>query len=384
MNQPPLVSILIDNYNYGRFLGQAIESALRQTYSPVEVIVVDDGSTDDSRAVLSRYAGRVTAVLKENGGQASAFNAGFARSHGEVVIFLDSDDSLCPGIAADVVAVFEADPEVVKVQFRLEVVDANGAATGLAQPPWRQPMPRGDLRRQLRSFPDDIAWQPTSGNAFAARVLRQVLPMPEEIYRICADYYLANLPPLFGTVASLESVGGFYRVHASNRHHTATLNLDQTRRIIIQTCDTHRCLKVAADSLGLPGFPSDATAVPAVSFFAHRIISRKLDPERHPIPGDNPWSLGLSGAWAAFGRFDLSWFARLLRAAWFAAVVVAPRPMVGWLAQKFLFPAARSSSARSQLPLAIKGRWTTGSKTAGGTVSSGGTISSGAPVNNDS
>jgi glycosyltransferase involved in cell wall biosynthesis len=344
MNQPLLVSIIIDNYNYGRFLSQAIESAVRQSYSPVEVIVVDDGSTDDSRAVISRYEGLVTPVLKENGGQASAFNAGFARSQGEVVIFLDSDDSLCPGVVEDVMAVFEADLDVVKVQYRLEVVDANGDATGRAQPPWNKRMPSGDMRRELRSFPDDIAWQPTSGNAFSARVLRQLLPMPEEIYRICADYYLANLPPLFGTVASLESVGGFYRVHESNLHHMTTLNLDQTRRIITQTCDTHRCLKLAADALGLQGFPADATDVLAVSFLAHRIISRKLDPDRHPIRGDNPWSLGLSGARAAFGRFDLSWFARLLRAAWFAAVVLAPRPMVGWLAQKFLYPAARLSS----------------------------------------
>src|SRR5690242_15345928 len=82
-NAPLLVSIIIDNYNYGQYLQAAIESALGQTYHNIEVVVVDDGSTDDSREVIGRYDGRITAVLKENGGQASALNAGFVRSHGQ-------------------------------------------------------------------------------------------------------------------------------------------------------------------------------------------------------------------------------------------------------------------------------------------------------------
>src|SRR5436853_5073279 len=96
MANQPLASIVISSYNYGRYLPAAIDSALAQTYAPREVIVVDDGSTDDSRAVIARYGGEVTAVLKENGGQASAFNAGLRASRGEVVCFLDSDDVLLP------------------------------------------------------------------------------------------------------------------------------------------------------------------------------------------------------------------------------------------------------------------------------------------------
>src|SRR3954451_20463787 len=92
----PLVSIVIDNYNYARFLPEAIESALAQTYPDTEVIVVDDGSTDDSREIIASYGSRVRPVLKTNGGQASAFNAGFAASRGDVVLFLDSDDTLFP------------------------------------------------------------------------------------------------------------------------------------------------------------------------------------------------------------------------------------------------------------------------------------------------
>src|SRR5687768_5094018 len=99
----PLVSIIIDNFNYGRFLAEAIDSALAQTHGETEVIVVDDGSTDDSRAIIARYGERVRSVLKENGGQASALNAGYRISRGEVVLFLDSDDVLFPGALANAV-----------------------------------------------------------------------------------------------------------------------------------------------------------------------------------------------------------------------------------------------------------------------------------------
>ena len=335
MNPSPLVSIIIDNYNYGRYVGEATRSALCQTYTPVEVIVVDDGSNDDSRAVIAAFGDQVTPVFKANGGQASAFNAGFAACHGEIVFFLDADDRLEPEIVQRMVAEFVALPTLSKVQFRLAMTDAAGYLTGQVQPPWHKPMPNGDVLPALRRFPDDICWQPTSGNAFAARVLRQILPMPEASFRLCADYYLANLPPLFGPVASLEAVGGHYRLHGANRHYTAQLNLAQTRRIIQQTCALHHCLKDTADRLGLAGFPTETTATLAVTFLAHRLISQRLDPAQHPIPGDNALQLGWRGIRAALGPFDLAWPARGARVAWFAVTALAPRRLVGWLAQRF-------------------------------------------------
>src|SRR5437764_1069566 len=90
----PDVSVIINNYNYGRFLAEAIESALSQTLPATEVIVVDDGSTDNSPEVIGRYEGRIRSIMKSNGGQASALNAGFGASSGDVVIFLDADDVL--------------------------------------------------------------------------------------------------------------------------------------------------------------------------------------------------------------------------------------------------------------------------------------------------
>ena len=103
MKQLPKVSIVINNYNYGRFLADAIDSALTQTHPQLEVIVVDDGSTDNSREVIARYGDRIRPILKPNGGQASAMNAGVAASTGDIIFFLDSDDMLLPEAAETVV-----------------------------------------------------------------------------------------------------------------------------------------------------------------------------------------------------------------------------------------------------------------------------------------
>jgi glycosyltransferase involved in cell wall biosynthesis len=247
MSQEPLVSIIINNYNYQQFLGDAIDSALRQTYPRVEVIVVDDGSTDNSSEVIAGYGDRVIPVLKENGGQASAFNAGFAQSQGSIIIFLDSDDSLLPQTAERVAAILQANPNVAKVQYRLEIIDGRGVRTGVVKPPDPRRMLSGDLQRHVLQFSDDIPWLPTSGNAFPADVLRRIFPVPEHVYRICADYYVSNLTALLGKVVSLEEVAGYYRVHTRNSHHTPGVNLDQTRQIIMLTCKTHEYIKKFAE-----------------------------------------------------------------------------------------------------------------------------------------
>ena len=91
----PLVSILVSNYNYARYIGDALQSALGQTYANIELIVCDDGSTDDSVQVIEQYErkdARLRFIRKANGGQGSGFNAAFAASRGEIIALLDSDD----------------------------------------------------------------------------------------------------------------------------------------------------------------------------------------------------------------------------------------------------------------------------------------------------
>jgi glycosyltransferase involved in cell wall biosynthesis len=82
----PLVSIIINNYNYEHYLAHAINSALQQSFSEVEIIVVDDGSTDQSRDVICSFGDAIKPIFKSNGGQASTLNAGFKQACGEIVI----------------------------------------------------------------------------------------------------------------------------------------------------------------------------------------------------------------------------------------------------------------------------------------------------------
>lgn len=105
----PLVSVIIPNCNYGNFVASAIESVLGQTYGNCEAIVVDDGSSDSSCAVMASYSGRIAAIVKKNGGPSSARNAGIRLARGELLLFLDSDDMLFPSAVEELVNAYLVD-----------------------------------------------------------------------------------------------------------------------------------------------------------------------------------------------------------------------------------------------------------------------------------
>jgi glycosyltransferase involved in cell wall biosynthesis len=122
MKNSPLVSIIIPCYNHARFLSEAIESALAQNYEPVEVIVIEDGSTDDSAHVAGTFKDRgIRVVSKENAGLSEARNMGAKEAKGKYLIFLDADDRLEPSYASETVALLEQDPSLafVYTQMRL-------------------------------------------------------------------------------------------------------------------------------------------------------------------------------------------------------------------------------------------------------------------------
>jgi hypothetical protein len=343
MAATPLVSIIIDNYNYGRFVAAAIESALRQTYTPCEVLVVDDGSTDDSRTVITAAGARVTPIFKPNGGQASAFNAGFAQSHGTIVLFLDADDLLHPDIVAHVVGAFRANPLLVRVQYRMAVVDGQGRRTGRTKPSWDQPLPDGDLRSYVLAAPFDLTWMATSGNAFAATALRRILPIPEAAFPILADFYLVHLTSLLGAVKSLDEIGACYRVHGANQYEPATAGLDlvHLRQTLTYAAPTHTAIKGLADELHLAGRPRRADDLFAVSLLAARLISLKLDPAQHPFPRDRVGRIVWRGIRAGARRRDVHLPLKAILILWFLVMGPAPRPLARHLGAKFMYPETR-------------------------------------------
>ena len=211
----PFVSVIINNYNYEHFVGAAISSALHQTYDRIEVIVVDDGSSDDSRAVIEGYGKDVLTVFKANGGQASAFNAGFARSSGEVVCFLDADDLFLPNKVEKIVDAY-ADLATEWCFHPLQWVDAR--ARPIPGPPnSRYSTGRYDFRNHYMGGKPVFWAPPTSGLTFKRPLLEKLLPMPLHI-RITSDNYLTFSTPAFAPGFYISECLSLQRIHVANAY----------------------------------------------------------------------------------------------------------------------------------------------------------------------
>jgi glycosyltransferase involved in cell wall biosynthesis len=336
----PRLSILINNFNYARYLPQAIDSALAQTYQPTQVIVVDDGSTDDSRAIIEQYRDRITPALKSNGGQASAMNAGFLLAEGDIVIFLDADDTLLPETAGRVAQAFRSRPHLARIQYRVEIMDEGGRPTGTVVPPPYLSMPSGDLRRALRRL-SNYAWAPTSGHAFSAWSLRSILPIPEAEFRLFADYYLLRANSLAGPIQSLDMVGAYYRSHGGNRYHASRLDLKQIQGYVRLVEASHPHLRRVAAGQGLRGYPERVSDLVDAFFLAQCLVLRRLGRNLDPLPGQRTPRLVARGAQAALSRPDATPLVRLLGGVWFPMMWLAPPPIAARLAELFLYPEAR-------------------------------------------
>lgn len=111
MASPPLVSVIVPNYNYGRVLGQCLRAVQAQTYAPLEIVLVDDRSTDDSVAVAESLGVEVIST-PVNSGVSAARNLGAEHANGDILVFVDSDVALAPDAVASAVAILSADPRV--------------------------------------------------------------------------------------------------------------------------------------------------------------------------------------------------------------------------------------------------------------------------------
>lgn len=221
------LSVLINNYNYAAYLGAAIESVLAQEYPDKEIIVVDDGSTDGSRDILAGYGASIIPVLKENGGQASCFNAGFARATGEVLLLLDSDDAFLPGKLRHVAEMLERQDagwcfdRVCTVQGGS--IDKPIAARHV------------DYRKSMRggSFPDLEV--PTSGLSFRREILSKILPMPVAQDVVLSDNYLKFSAAYLAPGLVVETPLTFQRLHETNRYTGADRSNQLRARIMVRT-----------------------------------------------------------------------------------------------------------------------------------------------------
>jgi glycosyltransferase involved in cell wall biosynthesis/SAM-dependent methyltransferase len=219
----PLVSVLINNYNNGRFLQECIDSAITQTYPFREIIVVDDGSTDDSVEIIQSYGNLITSIVLEHGkltpnfNQARAFRAGFEASHGDLVCPLDADDLWDNDKLAAIVSAFD-DTAVVMVQHGAEQIDEDGNSLGDFQV---DSVPDGDYLTAYLDSKKTNFFQATSFLSFRRDYINRMIHNlePDNFTNTWFDVRLSRPAPFFGSVKTLPGRLGFYRRHSRAHMH---------------------------------------------------------------------------------------------------------------------------------------------------------------------
>jgi glycosyltransferase involved in cell wall biosynthesis len=212
----PLITVLINTYNYGHFVEQAIDSIVSQDFplEKVEILVVDDGSTDNTSERVRKYGSRIRYLYKPNGGQASALNLGIAKARGEIIALLDADDLFLPGKLARIAEAFRQDPALGMVYHRL--LEWHMQTDERRE--WRHFSPvSGDIHK----LPDQFllyVTQPTSCITFRRTSLNRLLPIPESI-RMLADCYLAALIPFLSPILAIPEFLAIYRIHETNCYY---------------------------------------------------------------------------------------------------------------------------------------------------------------------
>ncbi len=334
-----VLSVIINNYNYEQFVSKAIESLLQQDPAGIEIIVVDDCSTDRSRDVIrdfqAKNPGRIKTVFQPvNRGQGAGFNAGFAASSGELVMFLDADDFMLPD-ASNLIA-SRRETGVTVYHYRMHYTDASNAVGEGCFPPLHEKLANGDASIALRDtgrYKGTI----TSGLVFDRSILERILPMDPEAFRYGGDGYLCAVAPLYGPVRSFESAICAYRLHS--RQHTSRRE-DKARLArwrISHDQERYKALREHAARLQL-SVAADLGARDEQHLF-ERVVSVLFEPSEHTIPSET-----LEDAVRAIRK--LSWqmqsgSRRLVTWIWWTTFLILPEPARFAFMELKLDPVAR-------------------------------------------
>jgi glycosyltransferase involved in cell wall biosynthesis len=231
--EQPKVSVLVSNYNYAEYIGQAIESVLAQTYQNFELIICDDGSTDNSREVISGYClrdPRIFLITKENGGQASGFNAAFAASTGELICFFDSDDIFRPAKLACMVEAHRQAPDAGLGVHRVQRVNKQRRPQGVW--PLGSRLPQGwHAERMLQDGGALPYMPPTSGLSLHRAVAERIFPLPES-FKVCADQVIIRFAPLLTALTGRQEALTEYRLHGANSYEISKMTAQSISREI--------------------------------------------------------------------------------------------------------------------------------------------------------
>ncbi|MEY9358243.1 glycosyltransferase involved in cell wall biosynthesis [Bradyrhizobium yuanmingense] len=323
------LSVIICNYNYAQFVASAIRSALAIDWPRVEVIVVDDGSTDDSPEIIKQFAeDGVKVLLRPNRGQARAAEEGFLCSSGDWIIFLDSDDLLDPSIAQEAAKIMT--PGWSMIQCQMRVIDKDGNALGIGFPKYLAST-TPDRIRHWASQTDSYPTPPNSGNLLSRKFLARLFPLEEGVDRWVDSYFLSTAPFL-GDVISLSMPLVSYRVHGANDGAQTDLDLSRIRRDLKRHLT--RC-EYATRIAHKYGVPLDSNRW-RFGFYnlAMRVASLRLGPDQHPIAMDSIGRCLADGIRSGVRAQGLSAVRQVGMVLWLFSVALLPRSfarnLVSW------------------------------------------------------
>jgi glycosyltransferase involved in cell wall biosynthesis len=278
--EKPAVTVLIDTYNHERFIEEAIVSVLDQDFpaSEMEILVVDDGSTDRTADIVQKFGPRVRYLRKENGGQASAFNFGIPQAQGEIIAFLDGDDWWAKNKLRTVMEVFDKNPNTGTVGHGIvEVNSIANRSTALA------PGTVGyfDLAsdRGAQTFRNFMAFLGTSRVAIRKGVLAKVLPVPETLV-FEADEFMSTMAVAHGGAILLADALTFYRLHGDNLFQFHSSDPVRIRRKLTVLDSLASDLLVQLEQAGV------APSAVAIIVDPIRVASSRM---RLSLDGGMPW-----------------------------------------------------------------------------------------------
>jgi glycosyltransferase involved in cell wall biosynthesis len=273
----PFVSVLIDTYNHQRFIATAIDSVLAQDFpvSDREIIVIDDGSTDQTPEIIRKFEPHVRLVRKANGGQASAFNAGIPECTGEIIAFLDGDDWWAPAKLRRVSEVFRSDADVGLVGHGIFESSENGGENPII--PEKEDRLRLDSLRAAQVFRLRRSYLGTSRMTMRAAIANKVLPIPEALI-FEADEYVFTMAAAISDIRILRDVLTYYRIHADNLFVSA--RGDGLRRKMKVLAALAKALKVDLAKNGVPGDVNDCVV---------EIVQAEADQLRLMLDGGTPF-----------------------------------------------------------------------------------------------
>jgi glycosyltransferase involved in cell wall biosynthesis len=228
----PLVSTLIDTFNQERYIEQAILSVLEQglSTSELEVIVVDDGSTDGTGAIVQKFLPRVRYIRKENGGQASAFNLAIPEAHGQIVSFLDGDDWWVRGKLRAVLDAMETAEQVAAVGHGYFEVTGTGEVNEMVVP--ERTLKLDLLTPEAARFADNgRTLLGTSRLSVRRNILSRIMPIPE-VLTFCADTPIFTLALALGGAVVLDDPLCYYRLHGDNLFSSDTQDKSRLRKLL--------------------------------------------------------------------------------------------------------------------------------------------------------